>query len=88
MSITKEYFEGHETCPLFEELASYLGVDLSAWEFVTGLSAETDDDFKYMHVIYAPIHEALEGNGWTLYGVFIVEDGEWKIQQFGTNRDD
>jgi len=85
--ITKEYFEGHPTCPLFEELAAYLGVDLSAWEFTDGMEGEADD-FKYMNVIYAPTHPAIEGEGYTLYGVFILEDDEWQIQQFGTNKDD
>ena len=84
--ITKEYFEGHPTLPLFYEIATFLGVDLIAWEFADGMEG-TVDDLRYLNVIYAPTNTEVKDKGYTLYGVFIVEDGEWILQQFGTNQD-
>ena len=44
MSINKEYFEAHTTYPTFTELATFLGVDLTAWEFATGIEDEIEDE--------------------------------------------
>ena len=84
--IIKEYFEGHPTSPLFEEIATFLGVDLNAWEFSDGMAGSVDD-LRYLNVIYVPTNAEVKDKGYSLYGVFIVEDGEWILQQFGTNQD-
>ena len=85
--IENDYFEAHPASPLFVEIATYLGVDLSAWEFADGMEG-TVDDLRYLNVIYVPTNANVKDKGYTLYGVFIVEDGEWKVQQFGTNNQD
>ncbi len=81
--ITKEYFNAHECCPMFDELATYLGIDLSSWQFADG----TEDELELLTVIYTPLHPEVQDKGFTLYGVFIQEDGEWQVQQIGTNQD-
>ena len=85
--ITKEYFEGHECCPMFDELATYLGIDLASWEFADGTEDELDD-LEFLTVIYTPCHDKVQDKGFTLYGVFVYEGGEWQVQQIGTNQDD
>ena len=67
--ITKEYFEAHPAQPLFEELATYLGVDLSAWGFADGIEV-AEDELEYLTVVYYPLHENVQGDGWSMYGVF------------------
>jgi len=87
--ITKEYFEGHYALPLFEECAQYLGVDISVWEFASGIEGETvlDDNsnMEYLSVVYSSKND----KRFTLYATFIcIDSGEWELQQFGTNQEE
>lgn len=84
--ITSDYFEAHLASPLFVEIATYLGIDLGVWEFVDGVE-DTVEDMQYISAVYAPLNFEVKDDGYTLYGVFILEDGEWQLQQFGTNQD-
>lgn len=85
--ITKEYFEAHPTQPMFEELATFLGVDLSAWEFADGVEVR-DEEIEYITVVYYPSHAEVQDKGFSMYGVFVIdESGEWEVQQFGTNQE-
>jgi len=85
--ITKEFFEGHLTYPMFEELVTFLGVDISAWDFADGIEV-VEGDLEYITVVYYPLHEDVQGKGFSMYGVFVInESGEWEVQQFGTNQE-
>lgn len=84
--ITSDYFEAHPASPLFVEIATYLGIDLSAWEFTDGVE-DNVEGMQYITAVYAPTRTEVRGEGYTLYGVFILENGEWQLQQFGTNQD-
>ena len=86
MSINKLYFEAHPTCPMFEELATFLGIDLSAWEFANGMEDEFEDE-TYITVVYAPKHTSTKDDGFLLTALFVFTDGEWQIQQFRTDKD-
>ncbi len=84
--ITSEYFEAHLASPLFVDIATYLGIDLGVWKFADGVE-DNVDGLQCISVVYAPTCSEVHGEGYTLFGVFILEDGEWQLQQFGTNQD-
>ena len=84
--ITSDYFEAHPTSPLFVEIATNLGIDLGVWEFSDGMEGDVDN-LRYLNVIYVPTNTEVKDKGYTIYGIFIVVDGEWILQQFGTNQD-
>lgn len=84
--ITSDYFEAHPASPLFVEMATYLGIDLGVWEFADGVE-DIVEGMQYISAVYAPSHPSVREEGYTLFGVFILEDGEWQLQQFGTNQD-